>query len=333
MQYKHFSVEEREALWLMKVEKRSLRHMARVLDRSPSSVSRELRKNVNGRNRYTPRLAEERALEKRKCRGRKGRLKNERVREYVVSKLKSGWSPEQIAGRIWEDSGERISHEAIYQYVYAQVHREGWGLLRLGCEDLRPYLKRRHKRRVRKGLRATKKVPKFNGKSIDERPSVVATRSRIGDWEGDSMVSGKSKEGLNTLVERVSGLVLITRVNDGTAEATQQAVVERMKTLSPASRKTLTLDNGSENALWREIEEQLPGLSAYLAHPYASFERGTNENTNGLIRWYFPKGTDFVAVSDDEIRAVEYALNHRPRKRLHWKTPVEVFREGVALHG
>ena len=116
-------------------------------------------------------------------------------------------------------------------------------------------------------------------------------------------------------------------------EATRKAVVKRLCVLPVSRRKTLTLDNGSENALWQKIEASLPGLSAYLAHQYCSWERGTNENTNGLIRWYFPKGTDFSLVSDDEIRRVEYALNNRPRKRLKWQTPVEVFLKGVALRG
>lgn len=334
MAYTHLSVEEREALFLMKVEKRSVRHMARVLGRSPSSVSRELRKNIPNRYaHYVPRLAHERALAKRKSRGREERLKNGSVRSYVIGELHAGYSPEQIAGRITHDLGETISHEAIYQYVYAQVHRDGFGYLRPGREDLRPWLKRRHKRRVKRGLRGTRKVPKFNAKSIDLRPRVVERRSRIGDWEGDSIVSKKSKVALNTLVERKSGLVMITRVADGTAEEARRAVMKRLSALPASQRRTLTLDNGSENALWRELEEKLPGLMAYLCHPYHSWERGTNENTNGLIRWYFPKGTDFSLVSDDEIRAVEYALNHRPRKRLKWKTPVEVFHEGVALQG
>lgn len=333
MIYQHFSVEEREALWQMKLEKRSMRYMARALGRSPSSISREFERNVGGRNIYKPRLAEERALAKRKSRGRAERLKNQGVRDYVISRLKTGWSPEQIAGRMPQEMDKTISHEAIYQYIYAQVNRDGWGELKAGREDLRPYLKRRHKRRVRKGLRGTRKAPRFNGRSIDLRPPVVAARSRLGDWEGDSVVSRKSPTALNTLVERASGLLRITKIRDGTAAETRQAVARRLSALPAPRRRTLTLDNGSENALWRETEAGLPGLRTYFAHPYHSWERGANENANGLIRWYFPKGTDFAGVPDDEIKAVEYALNNRPRKRLHFRTPVEVFGEGVALEG
>jgi IS30 family transposase len=252
----------------------------------------------------------------------------------VVRKLKSGYSPEQIAGTLpLAHSGEHISHEAIYQYIYAAVHRNGWGLLRRGEEDLRKYLKRRHKRRVKKGLRGAHKVPRFQGRSIEARPLEVAERKTLGHWEGDSVVSRKSRVAINTLVERVSGLVFITKIKNGTAEVTRKAVRRKLGSLPPALRKTLTVDNGSENAEIALLEEDLPGLEGYLAHPNSSFERGTNENTNGLIRWYLPKGTDFATISGTELRKIERALNTRPRKRLGWQTPLEVFRASVALTG
>lgn len=333
MEYKHFTVEERETIQLALVAKESIRKIAERLGRSASSVSREIARNVpESRRQYTPRLAEARALEHRSHRGRKERLKNRVVRDYVITKLKDGYSPEQVAGTLpLAHPGEQISHEAIYQYIYAQVHRNGWGLLRPGKEDLRPFLKRRHKRRVRKGLRGTQKVPRFKGRSIDLRPPEVDARIVPGHWEGDSVVSKKSTVALNTLVERVSGFVFITRIENGTARVTRRAVVRRLRKVPPALRKTLTVDNGSENAEADALGKDLPGLSAYFAHPYASYERGTNENTNGLIRWYLPKGTDFATITDTELQAIERALNTRPRKRLGWKTPIEVFRASVAL--
>lgn len=331
MNFKHFSVEEREYIQAKLWQKYSVRSIAKALQRSPSSVCREINRNLPLKRSYRPRLANERALLKRKNRGRKLRLKNGFIRRYVVTKLKLGYSPEQIAGRLsLECPRETISHESIYQYIYHQVHRNGWGLLKPHYHDLRVYLKRRHKRRVKKGMRQCQRIWKPKGLSIDERPSEVEERTTVGHWEGDSVISRKSKVGLNTLVERKTGLVFITKIKNGTAEETKEAVVSRLKTLKEQFRKTLTLDNGSENADYQEITNNLKTI-CYFAHPYHSWERGTNENTNGLIRWYFPKGTDFATIADERIEDVETSLNNRPRKRLSWKTPLEAFNESVAI--
>ena len=331
MQYRHFSIEEREFIQRSLWEKKSVRSIARELERSPASVSREIRKNKPTRyNHYTPRLAHERALKKRQSRGREERLKNESVREYVVSHLRRRWSPEQIAGRITLDLGETISYEAIYQFVYAQVYRSGWGELKPGKEDLRPYLRRRRKRRLKKGSRRCQRIFKPKGTSITYRPSVVAQRSRVGDWEGDTVESKDHKPGINTLVERKYGVVLITKLQNRTAEATTKAVTARMDDLPRKAKHTLTVDNGPENADWQTLEPQT-GLKCYYANPYHSWERGTNENTNGLIRDYFPKKTDFTTIPDEDISFVEKELNTRPRKRLGYLTPLEAM--GVALGG
>lgn len=207
MKYQHLSVEEREIIQKMLWNKKSVRAIAKKLNRSPSSISREIqRNNPKHKNRYTPRTAHDRALKERKSRGREERLKDNTIREYVTSKLKSGYSPEQISGRIQIDLHKQsISHEAIYQYIYRQVHRNGYGYLKPNCEDLRVYLKRRHKRRAKKGMRKSQRIFRPYGLSIEERPHGVNTRKTIGHWEGDSVVSKKSKVGLNTLVERKTG--------------------------------------------------------------------------------------------------------------------------------
>ena len=325
MKYKHLSILEREKLQELLWQKKSARHIAVELSRSPSSITRELRRNFPKEHKvYTPRLAHERALYKRKRRGREERLKTAIVRSYVVSHLKLGYSPEQISGTIKKEKVGSISHEAIYQYVYSQVHRNGWGGLRKNKEDLRPYLRRKQKRRTHKGLRKTTKLERICGKSIDIRPFIVEARRRLGDWEGDTVESCDHKPGINTLVDRKSGYVLITKVTDKTSSST----VEVMKRLNSFPRHTVTLDNGPENTNWKDMEETT-NASVYYAHPYHSWERGTNENTNGLIREYFPKKTDFTQVSDEEIAKVEYILNSRPRKRLNWSTPLQVM--GVAL--
>lgn len=331
MKYHHFTIEEREKVQELLWRSASVRTIAGALNRSPSSVSREINRNIPLQRSYKPRLAHSRAVIKRKCRGRKLRLKNGFIRRYVVSGMKRGLSPEQIAGRLhYEYPTRRISHEAIYQYVYHQVHRNGWGELKRHYRDLRPYLKRRHKRRMKKGLRKSQRIWKPKGPSIDERPKEIERRKVLGHWEGDSIVSRQSKVGLNTLVERKTGLVFITKITNGTAAETRKAVAGRLSILPATFRKTLTLDNGSENAEYRKLMDELR-ISCYFAHPYHSFERGTNENTNGLIRWYFPKKTDFAIIADEDIKAVEIALNNRPRKRLGWKTPLEAFNESVAL--
>src|SRR3989344_731192 len=333
MKFKHFSIEEREKIQELLWQKTSIRTIAGVLDRSPSSVSREINKNIPLKRSYRPRLSHERAMEKRRSRGRTLRLKNGFIRRYVVAGLASGLSPEQIAGRLrYEYPAQVISHEAIYQYIYSQAHRNGWGEMRAGYRDLRVFLKRRHKRRGQRGMRSVQRIFRPKGPSIDDRPKEVETRQTIGHWEGDSMVSKQSSVGLNTLVERRTGLVLISRIQNGTANETKQTVISRLSQLPNESCLTLTVDNGSENAEYRAISEVLR-ISCYFAHPYHSWERGTNENTNGLIRWYFPKGTDFAKISSEAIKVVETALNNRPRKRLGWKTPLEVFNESVALQG
>jgi transposase, IS30 family len=326
MKYKHLSILEREKLQELLWQKKSIRYIAEVLERSPSSISRELRRNNPIRpNIYTPRIAHEKAIKKRSCRGRYERLKNDTVRSYVVSHLKLGYSPEQISGTIKQEKLGSISHEAIYQYIYAQVYRNGWGELRKGKEDLRSCLRRKQKRRTHHGLRKTTKLERISGKSIDIRPHVVETRRRLGDWEGDTVESCDHKPGINTLVDRKSGYVLITKVKDRSSSST----VEAMRRLTSFPCHTITLDNGPENTNWKDMEE-VTHASIYYAHPYHSWERGTNENTNGLIREYFPKKTDFTLVSDEEIANVEYMLNTRPRKRLGWLTPLQVM--GVALH-
>lgn len=323
MAYKHLTIEEREIIQRGLWDKKSIRQIAKEIGRPHSSVSREVQKNIAPERRsYTPRVAHIRALENRKNRGRNNRLKDDSVRLYVVSHLKERWSPEQIAGRIKSEIGETISHEAIYQFIYAQVHRNGYGLLRKDCEDLRIYLRRRRKRRIHKGSRRCQRIFKQKGVSIDERPLVVNERSRIGDWEGDSVESIDHKPGINTLVERKTGYVFITKLKDRTSASTSSAVVSRMNILPNKARRTLTVDNGKENFDWKSIQEKTK-LKVFYAHPYSSWERGTNENTNGLIRDYFPKKTDFSQVTDEEIEKVEYDLNMRPRKRLGFKTPLE----------
>jgi IS30 family transposase len=328
MTYQHLKVEEREEVQRGLWRKESIRSIAARLGRSHSSVVREIRRNRPPLfNRYTPRLAHERALRQRKSRGRAERLKNGTIRSYVVAHLKQRWSPEQIAGRMKHDGIGSISPEAIYQFVYAQIKN---GYPKRGCDDLRPYLRHKRKRRVPKGARRCQRVFKPRGTSIELRPKIVEQKKRVGDWEGDTVESCDHKPGINTALERKTGLVLVTKLSGKTSADTVAVLNRRFRELPARTKRTLTLDNGPENSDWPTMESVL-GLRCFFAHPYRSCERGANENANGLIRDYFPKKTDFTLVPDADIAAVEYALNTRPRKRLKWRTPLEVW--GGALQG
>lgn len=303
--------------------------------RNKSTISREIGgRPRNGFGKYQAYQANCRAEKREESRGKRDRLKNEDIRVYVVEKLKLGWTPEQVEMRIGKELGKQysISYEAIYQFIYSQVNRGGNGNIKKGCEDLRPYLARRHTRRQKKGFRKAQKIEKVKLPSIDDRPKSVEKRKEIGHFEGDTIVSRESKDRLKTLNERSCGVVLIGKTKDGTTEECNRVALERLTEFPEEYRKTLTQDRGTENFDYKPLEEGL-GISCYFAHAYCSQERGSNENLNGLIRRYFPKGTDFSKVSDEEIMRVESLLNNRPRKRFGGLTPCEVLfmKTGVAL--
>jgi IS30 family transposase len=325
-QYIQLTLKEREMLHIMIWDKLSIREMARRLGRSPSTISREIERNTPEQRRvYMAHLAQGRYETRKKVARIRPRLKDQAIVDFVEEQLKEDWSPEQIAGR-WNKLHKKltISHEAIYQYIYLKTKPGAEG-------DLRVYLKRKHKNRNRKtALFPTAKTIIKNRVSIDLRPAVVEHRKEIGHWEGDSIVSSKSPAGLNTLAERKSRLVRISKLQRKTAAETSKAVVSALGRYPEKIRQTLTMDNGTENAGHQTMTEQI-GIACYFAHPYHSWERGTNENTNGLIRYYFPKGTDFTKITDEEIKRVEDKLNNRPRKCLKYLTPNEVFSKAVAV--
>lgn len=312
-QYTHLTLAERDTITTMLAEKESLRKIAQALGRNASSISRELQRNASGEYRlYLSHRADMRAVHRRKLASSRPRLKNARVRSYVSAKLREGWSPEQIAGRIGLDHpGLAISHEAIYQYIYHPHTPARQEFIR--C------LRRRHRRRtVRSPGRREHKTKIPNRVPIDCRPAAAAHRRQFGHWEGDSLVSRKSR------------LLCLTRLPHKTAQATVQAISARLGVFPDRFRRSLTLDNGTENASHEKITSNI-GLRCYFSHPYASWERGTCENTNALIRWYLPKGTDFSTISMEQIAHIESLLNNRPRKCLGFRTPIEVATPYVAL--
>ena len=309
----------------LRAENKSVREIARTLGRAPGTISRELKRNASPEYRlYLSHRADSRAVARRKSASRRIRLKHSQILSYVRAKLAAGWSPEQIAGRIGIDHpGLAISHEAIYQDIYHPQTE--------GRQELIRCLRRAHRQRKPHGLgRRERKTKIPNRVPIDCRPAVVEHRRQFGHWEGDRLVSRKSAVALNTLVERKTRLLRLTRLEHKTAAATSQAIISRLKGLPQSARRTLTLDNGTENARHQAITTRI-GLRCYFAHPYASWQRGTCENTNGLIRWYLPKGTDFRTIRAEQIAQIEALLNNRPRKCLGFKTPIEVATPRVAL--
>lgn len=323
--YKQLTQEEREQIAHLLSEGSSLGDIAKAIGRHKSTISRELARNsAPERQRYTPCRAHARACERKTAANMHERLKNDFIRQSVRDGLTKGWSPEQISGRLrLKHPGQSINHEAIYQYIYHPQNPDRLEMINL--------LRRAHKKRRNRGIgRKVRKTKIPNRISIDARPKSVENRRRCGHWEGDSLISRKSKAALNTLVERKSRLVLITKLPRKGAAETNKAIITRLKKLPAGGRKTLTLDNGTENAKHEQLSARL-GIKCYFAHPYASWERGTNENINGLIRWYLPKGTDFGKITPEQIARIEHLLNSRPRKCLGYKTPLEVTASSVAL--
>lgn len=321
MYHSHLSIDERETIGLLLAQGKTQREIGRVLGRSHTTIGRELENNTPPINKgyYLAHKAQERAVQRRIDTHKRLRLKDEQTRNYVVSKLKLGWSPEQIAGRLPIDCpSQHISYEAIYQFVYEE------------SPDLIKYLPRSHRRRFPRGhSRKHRRCHIPERISLDERPSDVVGRTTVGHWEGDTMVSRQSKSALQVLVERRSRFAHLTRLDRKTATEMTNAVISRLGVLPAEARQTITFDNGSENTDHLVITGAI-GTKAYFCAPFHSWEKGTVENTAGLVRRFFPKKTDFSLVTPQQVEAVETRLNNRPRKCLNYATPMEVLSGAIA---
>jgi len=308
--YTQLTREERYQIYALKQADHRQAEIATILGRDKATISRELRRN-RGLRGYRPKQAHCLAMERRSAKIRP-RFSGS-VWLQVKKLIGQHWSPEQIAGRLKTEQDIRISHEHIYQYVYADKRSGG---------DLYQYLRCQKKRRKRYGSYDRRGIIP-NQVSIDERPSIVDAKRRFGDWEGDTVIGRRHRGALVTLVERKSLYTIIGSVCRKTAEAVREAVVA---SLTPYKERvhTLTYDNGREFSDHQQMAADLEA-QVYFAHPYSSWERGVNENTNGLIRQYFPKNRDLTAVTKAETDYVMNQLNHRPRKTLGFKTPHEVF--------
>ena len=308
--YTQLTQEERYQIYVLKKAGKDQTEIADLLERDKSTISRELRRN-RGLKGYRPQQAHKLALGRRydKAALRIGR----QVWELVEALIRQEWSPEQIVGRVKMEQGVLISHEWIYQYVYADKQSGGDLYRSLRCQKVR---RKRYGVYSRRG-----KIP--NQVSIDERPAIVDSKRRFGDWEGDTVVGKHHRGALVTLVERKSLYTVIGSVMQKTAVAVRDAVVDELTPYMDWVH-TITYDNGREFADHEGMASDLDA-SIYFAHPYASWERGLNENTNGLIRQYFPKQRDLTTITEEEVEQAMEKLNHRPRKSLGFRTPYEVF--------
>ena len=320
--YSQLTVDERDQISVLKAEGLSLRGIARELGRDHSTISRELDRNAPPVHKgyYLSHKAHDRSVKRQSQAHQRGRLKTELIRQYVETGLFLGWTPEQISGRLPIDHpGQNISHEAIYQFVY----KERCDLIALLPKHHRKRLKRGHSRKHRNSH-----IP--NRVSIEERPKFVDKRKQAGHWERDSLISRKSKSCLDVKIERKSRYTILDKLEKKTADAVWLTLAVNLKSFPEHLRRSLTYDNGSENAEHEKVNEVL-GTKSYFCHPYASWEKGTVEYANSLIRRFFPKKTDFSKVSINQIKAVEFLLNNRPRKCLYYKTPTEVLLKCGAL--
>lgn len=323
MRYQQITPEERYRLSALRTQRPSLSNaeIARQMGRHPSTIGRELRRNaamLDGA--YRPSKAQERT-NGRRSRTRRGSAFTVKEWMLVEALLVEGWSPEQISGRLRRDGTLKISFETIYKYVWVEM--AAGGSLHL-C--LRQRTKKRRKRYAtteRRGLLAGKK-------HISERPPVVEERSELGHWELDT-VHGSGRDSVATIVERLSGYTLIGKLPNLTAGALNKRVlmlIRRPSRKVPLVFKTATADNGTEFHGYADIEGKTD-LLFYFATPYHSWERGTNENTNGLIRQYLPKRTSMASLTQVDCNQIAHLLNSRPRKRLGYATPEEII-TGVA---
>lgn len=321
--YRRLSLTEREEFSRRLATGASLRAIAHALQRAPSTLSRELARHQASRHTYRAVPAHQRAW-RRAHRPRKPRTLavRPRLRRVVLALLGRRWSPEQIAPALRQrypaDPTMRISHEAIYTYLYVLPR----GSLK---RELVRCLRQRHRfRRPRKPRRKPRPVQDFL--SIDERPADVADRTVPGHWEGDLLVGHANASALGTLVERTTRFTLLVPLKAKDAATVRQAFARELRTLPAQLRRSLTYDLGQEMREHRLFTKQTK-MQVYFAHPYAPWERGTNENTNGLLRQFFPKGTRFTRLPRRKIKRVQGLFNDRPRKVLNWHSPAYAFRE------
>lgn len=319
--YTHLSAEERETLSLGLAQGQSLRRLAQLLGRAPSTVSREYARNTTGGHPYRACLAQTHAATRARQPRRPRKLRDPWLWHYVRTHLVRGCSPEQIAGRLRraypDDMGKRLSTETIYAALYVLPR----GSLR--TELLAALRQARQARRPRS--RGTDRRGQLSNMTlIADRPPEVASRLVPGHWEGDLLKGARNGSAVGTLVERTTRLVLLAKMNGTDAASAYQGFTKKLRPVPAPLRKTLTYDRGKEMAAHERLAQRL-AIQVFFADPHSPWQRGTNENTNGLLRQYLPKSTDLSGYTQRELNAIAQRLNTRPRKCLNFATPLEVY--------
>ena len=320
MSYHHLTPIERGQIEALQREGRGVRRIAAALGRSPSTISRELRRNPVPSG-YEAARAQRRYLQRREeCRPRK-KLQYRPLWDYVFEKLPQGWTPQTVAGRLplvfKDDAHMRISHETLYRALYSD---ERMHCLIQSLPQSRPKRRKRGQGKTRRGPSIPNRV------SIAQRPDVVAERSRYGDWEGDTVVGANQKAFITTIVERKSLLLRAWLTTTKQAAEIAGAVVEALIDMPTTWVRTITFDNGTEFAHHQDMTRQLHA-EIYFADPYCAHQRGRNENTNGLLRRFLPKGTDLAQLTKTHLDQIVEMINNRPRKTLGYKSANELFEE------
>lgn len=316
--HKQLSSEERDLIALKHAHGKGVRRIARELGRSPSTISDELERN-RYRHGYIAIRAQTSASNRKSQAGKRHPLKNEILYSHVLEKLREGLSPEEIAGRLTTDYPNeltmRIHHETIYRFIYAPENKN---------KELYEYLPRKQKKRRRQHGRSVHRSHIPDRVSIRQRPEAVNARTEFGHWEGDTVEGQRSrKDGIHTEVERVSRKLAAMKVARIASEETSLSQLQIFAAMAPKARRSTTLDNGKENHLHGRLKTL--GMQAYFADPYSSWQRGTNEYHNGLLRRYLPKKTDFTNLTQADLDDIVEEINNRPRKCLQWRTPNEIF--------
>ena len=314
MAYIHLTRDERVRIETLLDYGLSSEEIGTSLSRSRTTIDRELKKYTHPKWGYKAEFAHFHAKSKRKNANKllKKIMEGSPLELFILHGLRNYLRPEQIAGYLKEHSDlPTVCHETIYQHIY---HYRQEFMRYLPVRSRKKY----NKNRKGKGV----KIP--NATSIDERPTSIETRKKLGHWEGDTIVGKNQQQGIATFVERKSGHLLAIKMDDRTAKSMTQAALQAFKCVPKYLRKSCTNDNGSEFAE-HEIWGKKLSMKIYFAHPYHSWERGSNENTNGLLRQFFPKGTDFSTIMQEDIDWAVDLINNRPRKRLNYRTPAQVF--------
>jgi transposase, IS30 family len=299
---------------LREINKLSIEKIAEEMNRSPSTISRELRRNSFNNNHYLPDKAQQMVDSRRKESNMKFGSISDTTIVHIKQHLKNYHSPEQLCGRMKLEGLDSVSHETIYQMIYAD-HQ--------GLGKYRKYLRQKQKRRRRKGSKQKRGgIPERVG--IENRPPIADLKTEIGHWEGDTVIGANHQGVIVTYVDKASKYLLAGLIKNKTVEQVNQLTMKLFAEVKQAFRTTVTFDNGREFCGHQEIAATL-GLDVFFANPYHSWERGLNEHTNGLIRQFVPKGKSFNIKMAEEFREYVELINHRPRKSLDYRTPYEVF--------